>query len=122
MRFDIMCTRIILIPERCEIQPFSTTQFLADATLDILGEVVGIIFALPERHLQHKEPLRCWFKPKCRKTQRHDLARIHGVDDTPAINTITSKTVRMPTPSFCSTRAIISPNTSRPGVFALFDS
>src|SRR3989344_8811549 len=50
MRFDIMCTRIVLIPERCEIQPFSTAQFLADATLDILGKVIGIIFALPERH------------------------------------------------------------------------
>ena len=30
---------------------------------------------------QHKEPLRGWFKPKCRKAQRHYFLLIYGVDD-----------------------------------------
>src|SRR3989344_2834339 len=92
--FNISRLNIIYISKRRFCQPFATTQFLADTTLNILFKVVGIIFRLTERHLQHKEALRGWLKPKCRKTQRNDFGRVHGVDDAPAINGITSKTIR----------------------------
>ncbi len=96
MRLDIANSRVILIAKGRTIEPLAPTQFLADAALDIFAQIVRIIFRLPERHLQHKEPLRGWFKPKCRKAQRNDLARINRVDDAPAINTISRQSIGMP--------------------------
>src|SRR3989344_6029971 len=96
VRFNISRLNIIYISKRRFCQPFATAQFLADTTLNILFQVVRVIFGLTERHLKHKETLRGWFKPKCRKTQRNDFGRVHGVDDAPAVNTITSKSVGMP--------------------------
>src|SRR3989344_4005912 len=96
IRFNISSLNIIYISKRRFCQPFATAQFLADSTLNILLQVVGIIFRLTERHLQHKETLRGRFKPKCRKTQRNDFGSVHGVDDAPAVNGITSKTIWVP--------------------------
>src|SRR3989344_5789112 len=90
IRFNISRLNIIHISKRRFCQPFATAQFLADSTLNILLQVVRIIFRLTERHLKHKETLRGWFKPKSRKTQRNDFGRVHGVDDAPAVNTIAS--------------------------------
>src|SRR3989344_2558242 len=69
---------------------------LADTALDIVGKIVTVIFRLPERHLQHKEPLRGWFKPKCRKAQRHNLASVYGVNYSSTVNTVTREAIGMP--------------------------
>src|SRR3989344_559156 len=94
IRFNISRLNIIYISKRRFCQPFATAQFLADSTLNILLKIIGIIFRLTERHLQHKETLRSWLKPKCRKTQRNDFGRVYCVDDAPAVNTVTSKSIR----------------------------
>src|SRR3990167_450947 len=96
MRLNISHLRIIGVAKGSKIQPFASSQFLADAALDIVGKIVAIIFRLSERHLQHKEPLRGWFKPKCRKAQRHNLASVYGVNDATPVNTVTREAVRMP--------------------------
>src|SRR3989338_8328700 len=77
-------------------EPLASAQFLADTTLDILGEVIGIIFGLPERYLQHKEPLRSGFKPKCRKAQSNDFAGIDGINNTTAVDTVSGETIGVP--------------------------
>src|SRR3990167_3245801 len=87
---------IVHVSEGRMREPFSATQFLPDTTANILRKVVGIIFALSERHLKHKQPLRGRFKPKCRKTQRNYFGRVHSVNDAPAVNGIASEPVRMP--------------------------
>ncbi|MFZ2149768.1 MAG: hypothetical protein WAV15_01240 [Minisyncoccia bacterium] len=96
VRFNISRFRIIHIAKGSAHQPLASTDFLADTTSNILNKIVGIIFTLSERHLQHKFPLRSWLKPKCRKTQRNYFGRVYCVNDAPAVNTIASKTVRMP--------------------------
>src|SRR3989338_1834373 len=96
VRFNISRLGIIHISKRRFCQPFATAQFLADSTLNILLQIVRIIFWLSERHLKHKETLRGWFKPKCRKTQRNYFGRVNSVDDAPAVNGITSKTIWVP--------------------------
>ncbi|OGI25240.1 MAG: hypothetical protein A3J76_05310 [Candidatus Moranbacteria bacterium RBG_13_45_13] len=85
-----------MITERCEAEPFFSAQFLADSSLDIFSQIIRVIFALPERHLQHKEPLRGWFKPKCRKAQRNNFVSINGINYLSAINTISREAIRMP--------------------------
>src|SRR3989344_5593309 len=94
MRFDIPQSWIIHIAKGSLGEPLTFSQFLADATLDILGQIIGVILGLTKRHLQHEEPLRSWFKPKCRKAQRHNLASVYGVDDTATINRIARQSVR----------------------------
>src|SRR3989338_6825722 len=96
MRLDIANTRVILIAKGRAIEPLAPPQFLADAALDIVAQIVRIIFRLPKRHLQHKEPLRGWFKPKCREAQRHNLASVYGVDNASTVNTVTREAVGMP--------------------------
>jgi len=71
IRLDIARFRVVGVAKGSFSQPLATTQFLAHTPASIFGEIVAIIFRLAERHLQHKEPLRGGFKPKCRKSQRH---------------------------------------------------
>lgn len=54
MRLDVALQWIILVAERRKIEPLAPPHFLADAALDVLGEIVGIILGLAERHLEHK--------------------------------------------------------------------
>src|SRR3989338_9015632 len=96
MRLNISHLRIIGVAKGSKIQQFASSQFLADAAFDIVGKIVAVIFRLPERHLQHKEPLRGWFKPKCRKAQRHNLASVYGVNYSSTVNTVTREAIGMP--------------------------
>src|SRR3990167_7945098 len=96
VRFNISRLNIIYISKRRFCQPFATPQFLADTTLNILFQIVRVIFRLTERSLKHKESLRGWFKPKCRKTQRIAFGRAQGVGVAPAVNGVASKTIWMP--------------------------
>src|SRR3989344_3578816 len=79
-----------------ERQPFASTEFLADTTIDIFNKIIAVILGLTERHLQHKFPLRSWLKPKCRKAQRNDFLRIYEVDNFSAIYRVSGETIRMP--------------------------
>src|SRR3989344_3354429 len=85
VRFDIPRARIIHIAERSARQPLAPSQFLAAPSLNVLFEIIAVIFRLAERHLQHKEPLRRRLKPKCRKAQRDNSGGVHGVDDASAV-------------------------------------
>src|SRR3989344_3649460 len=87
---------IVHIAKGSSGQPLASSQFLAVTTLNIFGEVVRVILGLTKRHLQHEEPLWGWFKPKCRKAQRHNLASIDGVNDTSTVNTVAGETIGMP--------------------------
>src|SRR3989344_5973665 len=62
IRFNIARGWIVHIPEWSAGQPFSSSQFLAHPSLNILLKVVRKVFTLSERHLQHKLSLRSWLK------------------------------------------------------------
>src|SRR3989344_8467318 len=75
------CFGIVHIAKRRKAWPFSAPEFLADTALYIFRKIIGIVFALTERHLQHELPLRSGLKPECRKAQRSDFALVYEVDN-----------------------------------------
>ena len=77
IRLNIAGFVIIHIAHRSETQPLSLSQFLADTTLHILNQIVGKVFTLSERHLQHEFPLRGRFKPELRKAQRGNFVDVY---------------------------------------------
>src|SRR3989344_4477754 len=79
---------IIHIAERRKAGPFAPPEFLANPALYILRQIVGIIFGLAKGDLKHKQPLRSWLKPECRKAQRNNFADVYAINDLSAINAI----------------------------------
>src|SRR3990167_1831945 len=51
IRFNIARDWVVHIPEWSASQPLAPSQFLAEPSLNILLQIVGIIFRLAERHL-----------------------------------------------------------------------
>src|SRR3989344_1293215 len=87
---------IIHIAERRKARPFAPPEFLANPALYILRQIVGIIFGLAKGDLKHKQPLRSWLKPECRKAQRSYFGGVYGVNYQTAINRISGETIRVP--------------------------
>src|SRR3989344_3774183 len=59
---NISSFRVINITEWRKRWPFSAP--------DVFRKVVAVIFALSKSYLKHKQTLRSWLKPECRKAQR----------------------------------------------------
>ncbi|OGL78155.1 hypothetical protein A3J43_01735 [Candidatus Uhrbacteria bacterium RIFCSPHIGHO2_12_FULL_54_23] len=89
VRLDIMRLEIVRVADGRKSWPLSAPEFLPDPAFDVFGEVVAVIFRLPERHLQHEQPLRSWLKPECREAQRSNLSNVYGVDDEATVHGVT---------------------------------
>ncbi|MCL5667166.1 MAG: hypothetical protein M1383_05355 [Patescibacteria group bacterium] len=96
MRLDSTSFKIINVSERGFCRPFAAPDFLTKTPINVFGKIICIVFALTKRHLQHKQTLRCWFKPKSGKAQGNNLFGIYKINYFSAINGITGKPVGVP--------------------------
>ncbi|HOI42174.1 MAG TPA: hypothetical protein PK523_04440 [Elusimicrobiales bacterium] len=85
IRIDRLGVLVVDVTERGAGGPDTIAKFLAEASLDVLREVVHIVLRLPEGDRQHELALRCGVKPKGRELQGGDLADVHQIDNAPAI-------------------------------------
>jgi hypothetical protein len=82
---DGFCGVIIEISKRSKLRPEAVLELLADATANILRELVDIILANPEFDCQGKLPLRRWIETKARKQEFADFSGVDKPNDSPAI-------------------------------------
>ncbi|MFA6548238.1 MAG: hypothetical protein WCT11_04895 [Candidatus Magasanikbacteria bacterium] len=69
---------------------------MAETTLYIFRQIVGIIFALSKSHLQHKHTLRSRLAPESGEAQRNYFASVHKVDYLPAVYAVPCEPIWVP--------------------------
>src|SRR3989338_4061804 len=90
------CSTVIDISNRGKRWIVAITNFLAKSSFGIFGKRIHIVFALSERHVQHKFTLRGRITPKSWKLQARKFPCVEEVDYLSTVNTISCETIRMP--------------------------
>lgn len=77
---------IVHISGRRHVRIDAVAKFLPNAALHVLGQIVHVVFRLPECDLEHELALRRVLKPESRKLECRKFPGIEVVDQASAVN------------------------------------
>ncbi|MFZ3069144.1 MAG: hypothetical protein WA052_02390 [Microgenomates group bacterium] len=77
-------------------RPDAIPNLLAKTTLNILREIIDIVFGLTESEVEHELSLRSVIKPKGRKLEVKELPCVEKIDEVTAINAVSGQPIGVP--------------------------
>src|SRR3989344_5919725 len=93
---NISCLVIIFLSKWGETGPDTFAKFCSMPTLNILGKIINIVFALPKGNVQHEFSLRSILEPVGWKFQILYLSCVQKIDNLSSVYGISGETIRIP--------------------------